>query len=301
MSLHLIIRILQIPLGASLFYWGYINLENMEAMEYRFVEEYLGNWFLAPVLARLFIGLKWTLGLFFILNIKPSRGFLIGLTTLVAIHGYDLWADLGSTPMIIENYSVFDQFPIMVVMSLLMLLAAFGIYLFKVKKYSDLSYSWIKYIPLLACVITPFILNAIFPADLSDETEELHYAFKSELIDNTYIQELTAGEALICFYSTSCPFCVRSARKIAVAQKRYPDFPEVFICFQGNHEGAEYFLEIAELKINYTVLPLALYEEFSSQIYPQFQLIHNKTVQKKWDGQSFNFSVMNSLSTDTPF
>lgn len=292
-----LIYFFQVIVGMALIFSGYENLQNMEDMEYRFVEQYLGNWYIAPVFARVVIGLKWVLGSFLILNIKPKIWFLSLLFFIPVLSVYDLIWDFQD--MVIEsNYSSFGLDSNWVSILWISLTCVLAVYQVKTKKTSDFRISWVKYPMVITMLILPFILNAIFISDLYDSTPDYDISFKSSLIQSPVLSELAKTNGLVCFYSTSCPFCVKAARKIAVAQKRYSNFPDIYICFQGNEEGAKYFLEVANINADYKVLDTELYQKFSNFVYPQFQYVESDVVKYKWDGQTFNYSVMYSLSNN---
>jgi thioredoxin-related protein len=179
-----------------------------------------------------------------------------------------------------------------------MLLAMFGfaIELLRSNIRSNFMIKWLKYPVAVTLLVLPFILNAIFWDDLTDTTDLFQEEFQTDIPNINELTALTKERVLVCFYSTSCPFCVRASKKIAVAQKRYPYFPEVFVLFQGDQYGAQYFLETAKVKFDYSVLSLEDYTKLTGLTFPRFQLVYQGNIDRKWDGQTFNFSVMNKLS-----
>jgi len=290
--------LLQIFIAIGLVYWGYVNLYPIEMVEYRFVEQYIGGWYLSPVLARILVGSNWTIAAFLILNIKPKKLIPFSLLGLVVLHSYNLiWEFASESIIIVENYSEIIPGKLWVTFILLILMTGVSIDMLKSGKSTDFVFKWVKYPVAMTLIVLPFILNAIFPNDLVDETELFTEPFQSEIVNNEQLTYLTEDRVLVCFYSTSCPFCVRSSKKIAVSQKRYPYFPEVYVLFQGDQDGAEYFIEVAGVDFSYSVLSLENYTKLTGLTFPRFQLIYQGNIDRKWDGKTFDYSVMNKLST----
>ena len=64
--LRIIYFLLRLILASILVYWGFLKLYPVEPFEYRLVEQCLMNWYFAPLLARLAIGLIWAISAFLI-------------------------------------------------------------------------------------------------------------------------------------------------------------------------------------------------------------------------------------------
>ena len=292
--------ILQVIIAIGLAYWGYVNLYPIEMVEYRFVEQYVGGWYLAPVLARILVGVNWGVSAFLILNIKPKKLIPFSLLGLVTLHLYNIiWELASESIVIVENYSEIISGKMWVTFVLLILMVGASIDMLCSKKSTDFMFKWVKYPVAILLVVLPFILNAIFPNDLLDETELFDEPFQFEVVGDDRLTSFTKDRVLVCFYSTSCPFCVRASKKIAVSQKRYPYFPEVFVLFQGDEYGAAYFVEVAGVDLSYSVLSLENYKKLTGLTFPRFQLVYQGNIDRKWDGQTFDFSVMNKLSIGT--
>ena len=289
--------LVQVIIAIGLVYWGYVNLFPIEMVEYRFVEQYIGGWYLAPVLARVLVGLNWTIAAFLLLNIKPKKWMSISLLLLVVLHVYNLiWEASSDSVIILENYTLIFDGKMWASYVMLVVMFGFAIDLWRSNINTNFIIKWIKYPVAIALIVLPFILNAIFLDDLTDTTELFQEEFQVNIPNNSQLTDLTKERVLVCFYSTSCPFCVRASKKIAVAQKRYSYFPEVFVLFQGDKYGAKYFVETAKVEFDYTVLSLEDYAKLTGLTFPRFQLIYQGNVDRKWDGQTFNYSVMNKLS-----
>lgn len=253
---------------------------------------------MAPVIARLVVSLKFMLGLFLILNINPKNLIPKLLLPIIALHIYDIiWGFTASN--IIMHYSYTEVIRLNVLSGIVAtaLLLVFAVFMLLKPAPSDIRFWWVKYPLGLTALVLPFILNAIFIEDLQDGAAYTNEQFNLEAVGSAELDSLAKGELIVGFFSTSCPYCVNAARKIAISQKRWDSFPNFYICFLGQQGAAQHFLEVAHVQFPYQYLDREHYYQLSDGYFPKFAWVENSTIKKRWDGQTFNYYTMNKLSS----
>src|SRR4051812_41160097 len=81
--------ILSVCLGLVFIYSGYSKIFPLEPFEFTFVDMGVANWYTAPIIARLLIGLEFFIGALLILNYKLRRftiPFTVGLLSFFIIY-----------------------------------------------------------------------------------------------------------------------------------------------------------------------------------------------------------------------
>lgn len=285
--------ILQALCGAVLIYWGYVNLYSIELFEYRLVEQYIGNWYVAPVIARLVVSLKFLVGAFLMLNINP-RNILPKLSLfLMALHIFDLvWSSLAENIIVFKSYTDIIRYNTPISIAAIVFITGVSLFMLLKPKSTDIRFKWIKYVMALVLIVLPFILNAIFPDNLMDVASYEEKPFESSLVQSTVFHEMASDKVIVGFFSTSCPYCLLAAQKIAVSQKRWDNFPNFFILFQGTEEGAQNFLNFAHKDFDHETLSPEAYFKLSDGRFPKFAWVENGIEKKRWDGRTFNYYTM---------
>ena len=291
MSFHLIIKfIVRTGLPLLLFYWGYQVLFPIEPMEYRLAEQGLG-WFVAPLTARLLIGSLWTLCLLFVLNINP-RNMLpkISFVIFVCLVADLLWEILATDLIITSCYGCPGGLN-KLISSLIYLVCFTSIfYLIKFPSNTDIKFAWLKYAVVLIALSLPFIFNPVWPENFRDGSQKVQ-----EELSPLQAQIGDAGVSLIAFFSPSCLYCERAARKIAVAQHRSVEFPPIFVCFSGDDTQADEFFEQTNTRFAYKAFSPEVFYKMAPTSLPGFGLLTDGVLTKRWDAKSFNFQTLRQL------
>lgn len=287
--------LIQFILGIALLIWACSNLYPIEWPEYRLVEQHLANWITAPILARIFVALKFFIGVSFLLNINPKNIFSKIFLGLLCISAFDLiWGAVHPDAVMAESYSsIFGSGNIL---SFLILLLNFlgCIILIKRKVDTDLKFGWAKYLLCIICLSLPFILNPVFPEDFSDQSIPIEP--KVSLAQLELNSDLTKEERiLIAFFSTSCPHCIKAAKKISIAQKKSDTFPAVQVYFLGSEEGVAYFFEESNTNFNYSIHNPEDIIPLSGPSLPAFILFENGLGTMRYSGRTLNFFALNQL------
>lgn len=292
--------LLQALCGATLIYWGYKNLYSIELFEYRLVEQYIGNWYVAPVIARLVVSLKFMVGAFFILNLNPKNILPKLSLLLMGLHLFDLiWGATASNIVVFKSYTDIIRYNTTLSIAAMVYITAVSIYMLIQPKSTDIRFKWVKYPIGLTLIVLPFILNAIFPENLTDVSTKEDTAFDMSLIENETFHQLASDSVIVGYFSTNCPFCLLAAQKVSVSQKRWGDaFPKFFICFLGDEEGAKNFMDFLHYDLPYQVLSREAYVKLSDGRFPKFAWVENGVIKKRWDGRTFNYYTMKQFCED---
>ncbi len=285
--------IIQAVCGLVLIYWGYKNLYTIETFEYRLVEQCIGNWYVAPVIARLVVGLKFMAGTFLVLNLNPKNILPKLALLLMALHIFDLaWGTLAENIIIYKSYTDIIRYNTTLSIIAIVYVTGVSVFMLLKPKNADIRFKWLRHIIGLALIALPFILNAIFPDNLMDVAEYNEKPFDTSLVESPVFQEMASDKVIVGFFSTSCPYCLFGAQKVAISQKRWDNFPNFFICFQGTEEDAQNFLNFARHDFDHEVLSNEAYFKLSDGRFPKFAWIENGIEKKRWDGRSFNYYTL---------
>ncbi len=294
--------IIRLILGCLLIYQGYKNLFPIEDFEYRLIEQHLSNWLTAPILSRILIGLHFITGLFLILKIDPHKIFIKILIGIVVLNIFDItWEILVSTKIIRSCYGCIAESNLFITILVDLVFITGAYVLLKYSDRSDLKFKWHKYLLMFLIIPLPFIFNPVFPNDFIDVSntfsEHLDIAKVKKLNKEINYDKLIRGEKLIAFFSTSCPYCQISAKKMAVANT-IGNFPSVFIIFLGDEEGVKYFFDSSNTNFEYATTQNSTdFFEISGVSLPSISYLKEGVIKKKWNGRTFNYEVIRNLSS----
>ena len=224
----------------------------IEPFEYTFVDLGIGNWQLAPFIARLLIGLEFFIGLLLIFNIKLKKvAYKLGIFTLTIFCIYLILLMMFSGNK--GNCGCFGQVFVMtpfwaLIKNIGMLLILVVLYKFHAGWDNKIAtvFFWVTLVSSLAL---PFIWN---PVELSYSEAYLNKPdnnYKIEL-DSLYAhaslnappKSLSQGKQIIVFLSLTCPHCRIAANKIRIIHKRNPNIPFYFV-LNGNIKNLTPFFE----------------------------------------------------------
>ena len=284
-------------LGILLLWWGYGNLFPIEQMENRLVEEYLCNWYSAPIIARVLIALNFVVGVFLILNINPGNWLPKLLLGVFGLSIYDLaWESLSSSQLISPGYSrIFDtNLPASIMICVVIVLVAFA--LIKYGRATDIKIKWVKYPLGLVIFSAPFILNPVYPSDLMNQSVAIESSFDLESFEGLPVEYQASDKALLTFYSTSCPHCLNAMRRLTISKRQADDYIPIFIGFLGSEEGISAFFKEARAKFDYVILDSENFFNLSGSTYPSFILLENGEATLRWNGRTFNYQTLQQLA-----
>lgn len=244
-----------IALGLVFLYSGYTKIDPLiEPFEFTFVDIGLANWYTAPVIARLLIGLEFFIGVLLILNYNLKRFTIpvtVGLLMLFNIYLIIQIATNGNT----GNCGCFGEHhhmtPLQAILKNLILIGMSAIPYFLLEgwklKYTTL---FLSVIGVSICLL-PFILNPIDYTYTSNNLDEkVDYPLELDLLyhpeDTSKVEipsvNLRSGRHVVAFLSLTCPHCRIAARKFRIIYKNNPSIPIYFI-LNGDRKDYSAFIE----------------------------------------------------------
>lgn len=293
--------LISIGLGLVFIYSGYTKLfPVIETFEFTFVEIGVANWYTAPIIARLLIGLEFFLGLLLIMNYnlkKFTLPFTIGLLLFFIIYLIIQIAASGNE----GNCGCFGEHLKMtplqaIIKNVIMIAASVVVYV--------LFDGWkIKYNKLLlsfACVtamLVPFIFNTVdytYTTNNLDEKVnyplELNTLFEPEDTSKVEIPtvDLRKGKHVIAFLSLSCPHCRIAAKKFRLIKKNNPDLPIYFVLNGDKPKYKEFIEDTHADNIPGTFCLGKTFINFTGPNLPRIYYIDNGILVKKVDYYELN-------------
>ncbi len=255
---------LSILLGAIFIFSAYAKLFPVELFELTLIDIGVSNWFLAPFIARFFIGLEFFIGFMLISNIYLNR--IILKLTIVTIIIFTIYLLLL---IFIEgnegNCKCFGNLirltPLeSIIKNIIMLLLSLLLY----KKHKGFDWKFSKYfltVTLIVSFLLPFI---IYPVDLSASernfnVEKLNYNLGLDVLyNNPKIpapkEELRTGKHIIAFMSLTCPHCRIAAYKMHIMKKMNQKIPFYFVLNGDSTDLQRFYSDTKTSDIPYSIL-----------------------------------------------
>jgi hypothetical protein len=230
-----------IIIGAIFIFSAYTKLYPIEPFEYTFVDLGIGNWQMAPFIARFLIGLEFLIGFALIFHIFLKKityklsiaillFFCVYLLLQIFISGNKgncgcFGSSIAMTPLqaLIKN---------IVMLVILGLLYKFYDGRSFALKYSKLAFTLVT----LSSFSLPFILNVVeldySEAYLNKPEENFDLPLDTlynHATMNVPPRTLSNGKHILVFMSLTCPHCRIAAKKIKIIHQRNPEIPFYFV------------------------------------------------------------------------
>lgn len=277
-------------MGLLFIYSGYTKLYPIEPFEYTFVDLGIGNWALAPFIARFMIGLEFYLGLMLVFNLYLKKTTIkLTVATLVMFTAYLGFMILNEGNN--SNCGCFGNAIAMtplqaIIKNAIMLAICFVIYKFhegynlgKLGKVLNVSF-------LILALAMPHILNYV-DLDYSEaylNKPENNFTLELDtLYNNAYEtvppKTLSQGKHVLAFMSLSCQHCRIAAKKIRLIHEKNPKISFYFI-LNGEKEKMKWFyLDTKTEDIPYTMLRARPFVYLAGTNLPTLYLVNNSTVE----------------------
>jgi hypothetical protein len=305
--------LLTTALGLIFLYSGYTKLiPVIETFEFSFVDIGVANWYTAPVIARLLIGLEIFLGILLILHYNLRRFtlpftaillvvFIIYLTIQIMVTGNEgncgcFGEHLKMTPLqaIIKN--------------IVMLAASAAVYFmstgWKIQRYNGLITSLI----LAASVTLPFILNPVdYTYSSNNLDEKINYPLELNLLydpqDTVKVEipgvDLRKGKHVVAFLSLSCSHCRIAAKKFRLIKKNNPSLPVYFILNGDRSKYADFIKDTKADNIPSSYCLGKSFVQLASSRLPRIYYLDDGIVVKKVDYYELNqYDIEGWISSD---
>lgn len=277
-------------LGATFIFSGYTKLYPIEPFEYTFVDLGFINWQIAPFVARLLIGLEFSIGLLLLFNVNLHKiAYKLGITVLLLFCLYLILLITLSGNQ--GNCGCFGSYikmtPFEALMKNFILLGLFFL-LYRYHSGWELK-DGLRYLVTVSFLVAfsfPFVLN---PVELNYSEAYLNKPennFKLEL-DSLYNnaslnvppKNLSQGKHIISFMSLTCPHCRIAANKIRIIHERNPAIPFYFV-LNGDVEKLKPFFENTHTEdIPHCILLGRNFVYLAGTNMPAIYMIHNSIVE----------------------
>ncbi len=282
---------IRILVGAVFLYSAYTKLFPVEYFEYTFVDLGFANWYSAPFLARILIGIEAFTGLVLLFQIRIKRFsiplaavlliiFCVHLAGQIIINGNEgncgcFGNQLMMTPLqaLIKN-----------IVLLVLLFIAYRLY----SENDGLQLpKWLITVTALLTLSVPFILN---PVDLSVSVRhddkalnyplDVHWLYENPN-DKSPEVNLEKGKHIIAFFSVECSHCKLAAYKLHVMYKRNSSLPIIMVLNGDKSELPVFFNETKSENIPYVLFKGQDYLKMSGPTLPAIYWIKDGIVVNK--------------------
>jgi hypothetical protein len=288
-------------LGAVFIFSGYIKLYPIEAFELNFIDVGIANWFTAPIIARLLIGLEIGLGLLLLLQFQHRKFTLKAVTGLLVFFTlYLIFAiikdgnsgNCGCFGTYLEMTPLQSIAKNVVMIGFAMLLWYMNI---NVKWRYTLAV-WIASVSISAAL--PFILNPpdFYMAQYVTEgkagyTLPLELLTDKEFNNDSLISKLKKGKHIVAFLSATCPHCKIAGLKLHIMHNQHPTWNIQFIVAGNKNYLSQFWEETKGEDVPHVYFPSDNFVKLSGPEVPVIMAIDNGVVKKK-------FSHINLKDTD---
>jgi hypothetical protein len=246
--------LVSVGLGLIFIYSAWAKLlPVIETFEMSFIETGMANWYTAPVMARLLIGVEFFLGLLLIANYNLRKFTLpvtIGLLIFFIIYLLIQVIRNGNE----GNCGCFGErirmTPMMAVTkNLVMIFGCLFIYLFPAGW--RIARNWVVMLLLaIPSLVLPFALNPIdYRYSSNNLDEKVGYPLPLGLLyapeDTSRVEvptvELRKGKHVLAFLSLTCRHCRIAAKKMHLIKSRNPDI-SIYFVLNGEREHYHAFI-----------------------------------------------------------
>ena len=247
--------LISISLGLVFIYSGYTKLlPVIETFEFTFVDIGIANWYAAPIIARLLIGLEFFIGLLLIMNYnlkKFTLPYTIGLLLFFIVYlivQISISGNSGNCGCFGEHHKMTPLQAI--IKNVIMIAGALIVFFLHDGWKVRLNKLFLAFIGT-TLVLVPFIINPVDYAYTSNNLDEkVNYPLELNLLfepeDTSKVEipkiDLRSGKHVIAFMSLTCPHCRIAAKKFRLIKKNNPDLPIYFI-LNGDRSKYKNFIE----------------------------------------------------------
>jgi uncharacterized membrane protein YphA (DoxX/SURF4 family) len=306
--------LISIALGLVFIYSGYTKIDPViETFEFTFVDIGIANWYTAPIIARLLIGLEFFLGFLLIINYKLKKftlPFTAGLLLFFIIYLFIQIANTGNN----GNCGCFGEHlkmtPLQAIIKNLIMIVAGAIVYFL---HGGWQVKFNKLFLSLICataMVVPFIVNPIdFSYTSNNLDEKINYPLELNLLyqpeDTVKVEipkeELRTGKHVVAFLSLSCPHCRIAAKKFRLIKKNNPEL-SIYFVLNGEREKYAVFIEDTKAdNIPYSFCLGKTFVQLASAQLPRIYYLDDGIVVKKVDYYELNqYKIEDWIKTGKP-
>lgn len=299
--LKIFLALLSAALGLVFIYSGYTKLYPViETFEFTFVDIGIGNWYTAPIIARILIGLEFLIGFLLIINYNlkkftlPLTIGLLGFFCIYLVLQIIFSGNNGNCGCFGEHLKMTPLQAI--IKNVVMIVAALPIYFYWNGWSIRFNKLFISFFGISA-VLVPFILNPVDYSYTSNNLDEaVNYPLELDLLfkpEDTSkveipIKDIRKGKYVLAFLSLKCPHCRIAAKKFHLIHKKNPEIPLYFV-LNGDKKDLKPFYD--DTRTNDIPATFALGKAFvnlSGTNLPKIYYLDNSIVIKKVDYYELN-------------
>jgi uncharacterized membrane protein YphA (DoxX/SURF4 family) len=277
--------ILILCLSAIFIYSGISKLFSLEAFEWTFMDMGIRNMLLASIIAHVFIGIEFMIGLFLLLHIYlKSFTYPVTLIMLVLLTAYlaVLIVQQGNT----GSCGCFGDWiymkPLDAIWKNLAMMAATIILMVihPIKPYKNQE--WISAIAGMAALVVPLVvspLNVDNKPTTANEPINLNYLYKNTPPPS---MELRTGKHIVAFMSLTCPHCRKAAYLMHILKRQHKDF-SFFIVLTGHPDlQDEFFKETQATNLPFILMKdVDAFSVMAGNAVPAIYWINNSVIERK--------------------
>ena len=296
LTLRILYVFISIGLGLVFLYSAYAKLfPVIEPFEFSFVEVGVGNWYTAPLEARIMIGLEFFIGLLFVVNYALKRfTLLLGVGVLLFFCIY-----LAIQIMVSGNNGNCGCFgehlrmtPLQGILKNLVMLLFCGVLYFLHEGWMFKMNALLLSLCGTTCVILPFILNPVdYTYSSNNLQEKINYPLDLQLLyepeDSSKVEipslDLRKGKHLVAFLSLSCPHCRIAAKKFRLIKRNKPELSIYFVLNGKKEKYGEFITDTKADNIPSSFCLGKSFVQLASAQLPRIYYLHDGIVVKKVD------------------
>lgn len=282
--------ILSVLMGGLFLYSAYTKVIPIQTFEYTLVEFVHMPWWLAAVIARLFVGLETAIAACLILNMYGKAKWILRFSLFIlimfSIYLAYLWITVGND----VNCGCFgDQIWMSPSTSLIKNLIIFVLTFILLKFHTGIAKKWSNWTTIALFVIItslPYFIYAIpatQPSYLKDEAYEIDLSALYEQPEKTPAPtiDLKKGKHILAFMSLTCPHCKIAAYKMQLMKKDNPSI-SMYMVLNGDSTNLKPFFEKTKAdNIEYRMLLGRDFTSLSGFSLPAIYWINNSVVEAK--------------------
>ncbi|MDX2171503.1 MAG: DoxX family protein [Bacteroidota bacterium] len=297
----IIAALFSVTLGLVFIYSGYSKIDPViETFEFTFVDIGIANWYTAPLIARILIGLEFFIGILLIVNYNLKKFTLPLMTGLLLFFIIYLLIQIKTSGNN-GNCGCFGErlhmTPLQAVYKNIIMIAMGVVVYFLFDGWKLKANKFLLSFVAVTSISVPFILNPVdYKYTSNNLDEKVNYPLELNLLyqpeDSVKVEipkiDLRKEKQVVAFISLTCPHCRIAAKKFRLIKKNNPDLPIYFIL---NGEKQDYKIFIEDTKADNIPNSFCLGKSFvqlAGTNLPRIYYLENSIVVKKVDYYELN-------------
>jgi uncharacterized membrane protein YphA (DoxX/SURF4 family) len=289
--------ILLLSLAAVFFFSGYSKLMSFEPFQWTFMDLGIPNMTAAAIIAYVFIGLEFMIGLFLLLHIYLKQvTYPATITMLVLLTAYlvILIIKQGNT----GNCGCFGDWiymkPVAAVWKNLVMIAVTVLlmFIYPVKPYKNQE--WISVVAGMAAIVAPFVitpLNVSNEPKIVNEQIDLNPLYGAQPAPRV---DLRQGKHIIAFMSLTCPHCRKAAYLLHIIKRQHPNMP-IYLILEGDPDNYKAFFDETKAQNipNQLFRNNDAFKDMAGDYVPAIYWVNNSVIERSSNYMQLDPAVIN--------